>query len=102
MVWVNGDNVSFSFQKTYKDKQSGEYKHSTSYFAEDLAKLQILIQWANNRIIEKGLTEKKKENQGQPAGNYQQQNQADGYPPNYSREKEAPQQQGFEDSDIPF
>ena len=63
-VWNTDGNISFSFQKSYKDKQSGEYKSTNFFYPDDMAKLQILVQWANNQIVQKGMTEKK-QNQGE-------------------------------------
>ena len=46
--WENENNgkksVSFSIEKSYKDKESNEYKTSTTFFSDDLdALIQCLI-----------------------------------------------------------
>lgn len=41
-VWQNENGATFSIQKTYKDKNSGEYKESKSLFANDLAAIALL------------------------------------------------------------
>lgn len=40
----------FSIQKTYKDKVSGEYKETKTYFENDLSTLKRLIQQALSEI----------------------------------------------------
>lgn len=40
----------FSLQKTYKDKTSGEYKETKTYFENDLSTLKKLIQQALSEV----------------------------------------------------
>ena len=74
-VWEHSGNYTVSIQKRYKDKRTGEYKVSTSYFPQDLAAIQQLLPQAIAFID----AEKNKE-QGE----------------------RKPQQQELTDDDIPF
>ncbi len=51
-AWENDKGVSYTIQKRFKDKDSGEYKETKSLYAADLAALALLapaaIQYADD------------------------------------------------------
>lgn len=52
-VWKSdGGKLSFSCKRRYKDKNTNEYKDATSFFEEDLAHLQVLLQVASTKALE--------------------------------------------------
>lgn len=55
--WENENNgkknVSYSIEKSYKDKDSGEYKTSNTYFSNDIdALIQLLLKAKSESIKE--------------------------------------------------
>jgi len=42
-VWKNDKGHSVTITKSYKDKQTGEWKESSGYFREDLAAIALLM-----------------------------------------------------------
>lgn len=62
-AWESNNGVSFTIQKRYKDKDTGEYKESKGFFASDLAALAQLapaaIQFADD-LYEQGKQSERK------------------------------------------
>jgi hypothetical protein len=50
-LWENENKKSFSFQKSYKEENSEEWKHTTVLNLFDLPKLKVLIEEAYKEEI---------------------------------------------------
>ena len=44
ILWKKGDKQYFTIEKQYKDKQSGDWKKSSYYFLEEVAKVRHCLQ----------------------------------------------------------